>query len=271
MRIQNNVASLNAWRNLNTTNGNQGKALERLSSGYRINRAADDAAGLAISEKMRAQVRGLNQSIRNANDGISLIQTAEGALTETHAILQRMRELAVQSSNGTLQSGDQDQIDAEFQALKTEVTRIATDTKFNGKTLLDTAAQKIEIVVSTDASSTITVTLDKMDDTTLATPADVKFADVATAKTGIAALDAAIDTVATQRADLGAAQNRLEHTINNLSVTAENLTASESRIRDTDMAQEMANLTKQQILQQAGMAMLAQANQAPQGVLSLLR
>jgi len=416
LRIQNNIGALNSYRNLNVTNDMQSKSLEKLSSGFRINRAADDSAGLAISEGLRAQIGGLKVAVRNAQDGISVVQTAEGALTETHSILQRMRDLAVQASNdGGLSTGAKANIQTEVTQLKAELDRISGSTSFNGKSLLDgtytglfqvgaNAGQTISVniatattstglgvsgvdvtgvgrytaaasgttagtvVVSTPATDTVNavLTFNKWDaagtndftganynvaafrsltgtlsfagktfdlgsvvyaDTdnaaqalaklnagaasafglatgatpfaaaaaaiTFTTPTNVAgytdaggalsgyaadiaratpvFAAASGASAAISSLDTAISTVSTQRANLGAVQNRLGNTINNLNVAAENLTASESRIRDTDMAMEMTNFTKWQILQQAGTAMLAQANQVPQGVLQLLR
>jgi flagellin len=399
LRIQNNIAAFNSYRNLNVTNDMQARSLEKLSSGFRINRAADDSAGLAISEGLRSQIGGLKVAVRNAQDGISVVQTAEGALTETHAILQRMRDLSVQASNdGGLNQTAKDNIQTEVTQLKAELDRIADTTSFNGKKLLDgsftgsfqvgaNAGETISVAIGTamnasglgvagvdvanpvatltgtetlavastaaeldiadtagtadwtdiaDAATTWealsgTITYDgksldlssiaftdtdasgsvdiaeytaqfdaAIDDTfgagvlTVthtagginltsteapgATPTaselfalSIQFAAGSGASAAIDNLDAAIQTVSTQRANLGAVQNRLGNTINNLNVAVENLTASESRIRDTDMALEMTNFTKWQILQQAGTAMLAQANQVPQGVLQLLR
>lgn len=270
MKINHNISALNTYRQLTVNNGATSKNLEKLSSGLRINRAGDDAAGLAISEKMRGQIRGLEQASRNAQDGISLIQTAEGALNETHSIVQRMRELAIQSSTGTLEDEDRDQIDLEYQALAGEIDRISSETEFNKKKVLDADAT-IAIQVGANASQTIDITLTKSDSATIlgAAVGDLKTAAAAT--TEIGKLDTAIATVNTSRATLGAVQNRLEHTINNLGTASENLTASESRIRDTDMAREMMEFTKNNILSQAAQAMLAQSNQQPQGVLQLLR
>ena len=391
MRIQTNVAALNSWRSLNQTNNALGKSLEKLSSGFRIGRAADDAAGLAISEKMRAQVRGLNQAVRNAQDGISLIQTAEGALNETHSILQRMRELAVQASNDTTTVADRNNIQDEVHQLAQELTRIANDTKYNTQSLMGDAAQfSGKFLIGADGGQTINVAIAAMDTVTLgvgtaatgtaavkeiatvngdgnefvaggvdlegytqATNLDIKIKistagaadteavaaitingvtksitadevgvnptftlgsasyssifqsgqqikiagtapalneevnisvtgasttitglDVTTqlaAEGSIATIDTAISKVSAERSKLGAIQNRLEHTISNLGMSAENLSTAESRIRDVDMAQEMMEFTKNNILLQAGTAMLAQANQAPQQVLQLLR
>ncbi len=344
LQINTNVAAMNAYRNLASTQNTMSTSLERLSSGLRINRAADDAAGLAISEKLRASVNGLNQATSNAQDGISLIQTAEGALNETHSILQRMRQLAVQSANDTNSDADRTQIQKEVTQLTSELNRISSDTQFNGKALLDGSFNGT-FQIGANADQNISVSVSNMDATTLgvtsaaptataangAAVADAtgslqgsftitsgevfdtsgnKVGDYAanavtwldgstgitfdksavdgsnngsfsvtnaidvTSQSGANAalntLDAAINSVSGQRADLGAVQNRLQHTINSLSVAAENLSASESRIRDTDMAKEMTSFTRSQILQQAGVSMLAQANSAPQSVLKLL-
>ena len=375
LRINQNIDALNSYRNLSVTQGQMSKSLEKLSSGFRINRAADDAAGLAISEGLRSQIGGLKVAVRNTQDGVSVVQTAEGALGETHSLLQRMRDLAVQGANsGGLSADAKDNIQSEMSQLNQELTRIAETTKFNGTTLLDgnyigrfqvgaNVGETISVGVSQDMSATglkvdkvdvtavapdaataiivdgdttavvenVTVTAssptDKLNGTVtwagksadlakydLTTPAGVAsletdlgiatggvtftagdgtttkdsvaiksgvaldYVDYATSfsqKNGadysIQAIDNAIKTVSTVRADLGAVQNRFEHTINNLNVTVENLSASESRIRDTDMASEMMNFTRSQILAQAGTAMLAQANQAPQLVLQLLQ
>ena len=265
MRINTNISALNAWKNLSVTDNLMAKSLEKLSSGYRINRAADDAAGLAISEKMRAQISGLRQATRNAQDGISLIQTAEGALNETHSILQRMRELAVQAANGTMENGDQVAIQKEVTQLLAEVDRIAQKTSFNNKILLN-GSLSTTLLIGANSDAAIGFSISSM------AASDLSIASLSiTADNAIASLDAAINSVATQRADLGALQNRLEHTINNLNTAAENLAAAESRIRDVDMALEMASFTRHQILLQAGTAMLAQANIRPQSVLNLLQ
>ncbi len=372
LRINQNIDAVNSYRNLSVTQGQMSKSLEKLSSGFRINRAADDAAGLAISEGLRSQIGGLKVAVRNTQDGVSVVQTAEGALTETHSILQRMRDLAVQSSNDSNDTNSRAAINAEATALKEELTRIADKTTFNNVKLLDGNFTGKEFQVGYAAGDTITVdiqaagasaatstwangaatataaaatfTQNGVTVTTAALTAstdanaiaaelnaDTNFASSFTASvddngglvvqstTGLAgaitaggglnaagtnpaagaggggfsatnlgvngvnlgtqagasaaitAIDTAIESVSTARANLGALQNRFEHTINNLNVTAENLSASESRIRDTDMAQEMMAFTRSQILSQAGTAMLAQANQAPQSVLSLLR
>jgi flagellin len=263
LRINNNVEAFNAHRQLVATSDRASKSMERLSSGYRINRAADDAAGLAISEKLRGQIRGLSQAQRNAQDGVSLVQTAEGSLNEVHSMLQRVRELAVQYANGTLSTSDKAAITAEATQLASEIERIGTTTNFNGIKLLDGSASTIKFQVGANDNDTISVTTESLG-------TDVGSIDVAQT-TAISAIDAAIGKVSTLRSTFGAVQNRLEHTLNNISTYQENLTASESRIRDVDMASEMVEFSKDQILQQAGTSMLAQANQAPQSVLSLLR
>jgi flagellin len=263
LRINNNVEAFNAHRQLVATSDRASKSMERLSSGYRINRAADDAAGLAISEKLRGQIRGLSQAQRNAQDGVSLVQTAEGSLNEVHSMLQRVRELAVQYANGTLSTSDKAAITAEATQLASEIERIGTTTNFNGIKLLDGSASTIKFQVGANDNDTISVTTESLG-------TDVGSIDVAQT-TAISAIDAAIGKVSTLRSTFGAVQNRLEHTLNNISTYQENLTASESRIRDVDMASEMVEFSKDQILQQAGTSMLAQANQAPQAVLSLLR
>jgi flagellin len=267
LRIQNNVEAFNAQRQLVGNSDKLAKAMEKLSSGYRINRAGDDAAGLAISEKLRGQIGGLGQASRNASDAISMVQTAEGALNEVHSMLQRVRELAVQYKNGTLSSNDQLSIQSEVNQLKAEIERIGTETDFNGTKLLNSASTTISFQVGAADAQQITVA-------TISVGAQVAqhiYALNAGGATDIADIDAAINNISAARATFGAVQNRLEHTISNLASYTENLTASESRIRDADMAQEMVQFTKLQILQQAGTSMLAQANQAPQGVLSLLR
>jgi flagellin len=267
LRIQNNVEAFNAQRQLVTNSDKLGKAMEKLSSGYRINRAGDDAAGLAISEKLRGQIGGLTQASRNSQDAVSLVQTAEGALNEVHSMLQRVRELAVQYKNGTLSGADQTAIQSEVNQLKSEIERIGTDTEFNGIDLLNSASTTISFQVGASDSQQITVA-------TISIGAQIAqhvYALNVGGATDIADIDAAINNISAARATFGAVQNRLEHTISNLASYTENLTASESRIRDADMASEMVQFTKLQILQQAGTSMLSQANQAPQGVLSLLR
>jgi flagellin len=282
LRINQNVAAMNSYRNLSVTDGQMSKSLEKLSSGFRINRAADDAAGLAISEKLRGQVNGLNKASENAQNAISLIQTAEGALNETHSILQRMRELTVQAANDTNTAEDRTSIQKEVTALTSELDRIATTTQYNTKPLLGDASGasatfNFQVGANSGDDQRITVNIASMSSSGLSVNAsglsDLGSTGITAASfdANLEAIDDAIETVSNQRADLGAAQNRLEHTVNNLNVSSENLAASESRIRDTDMAKEMMSFTRSQILSQAGTAMLAQANQAPQGVLSLLR
>ncbi|MER7007601.1 flagellin [Dactylosporangium sp. NPDC000555] len=285
LRINNNIAAQNAYRNLSVTDGQMSKSLEKLSSGFRINRAADDAAGLSISEGLRSQIGGLKVAVRNAQDGISVVQTAEGALTETHSILQRMRDLSVQaSSTGSQDSDARTAAQTEFSQLSAELDRIATTTSFGGQKLLDTSGSNsylgtFQVGANTAAADQITISLGSPVFGSGASVSGFDSAglglgsiDLTTSGTAaIDAIDTAIKGVSTARATLGAYQNRFEHTINNLNVAVENLSASESRIRDTDMAQEMVSYTRSQILTQAGTSMLAQANQAPQSVLSLLR
>ncbi|WP_068783805.1 flagellin N-terminal helical domain-containing protein [Paenibacillus phocaensis] len=282
MRINHNISSYNTQRQLTINNSASGKSLEKLSSGFRINRAADDAAGLAISEKMRNQIRGLEQANKNALDGISLIQTAEGALNETHSMLQRMAELYVQGANEVLTTTDAAKIDSEVKQLSAQIGSIASQTQFNTKKLLDGTTTGVLFQVGANGGETISLTLESA----TATQLSVEFGSTtglqslgtsaagalnSTAAGNLSLVQAAINTVSQMRSDLGAVQNRLEHTINNLGTTAENLQAAESRIRDVDMAKEMSEFTKNNILQQAATAMLAQANQQPQGVLQLLR
>jgi flagellin len=267
LRIQNNVEAFNAQRQLVTNSDKLGKAMEKLSSGYRINRAGDDAAGLAISEKLRGQIGGLAQASRNAQDAVSLVQTAEGALNEVHSMLQRVRELAVQYKNGTLSTQDRTAIQSEVNQLKSEIERIGTDTEFNGIDLLNSASTTVSFQVGAADAQQITVATISIGAQVASHVYDLTTGGV----TDIADIDAAINNISAARATFGAVQNRLEHTISNLASYTENLTASESRIRDADMASEMVQFTKLQILQQAGTSMLSQANQAPQGVLSLLR
>jgi flagellin len=271
MRINHNIAALNTYRQLSSANNGQMKSMEKLSSGLRINRAGDDAAGLAISEKMRGQIRGLDQAQRNSQDGISLIQTAEGALNETHSILQRMRELAVQSANDTNTDSDRTQLQAEINQLSSEIDRIANNTEFNTQNLLngDVSQTAITLQIGANQGQSLAFNIGTMDSSSLFSTIDISSQTLADA--ALASLDTAINSVSTQRSSLGALQNRLEHTINNLGTASENLTASESRIRDVDMAKEMMTQTKNSILAQASQAMLAQANQQPQGVLQLLR
>ncbi|AHA30646.1 flagellin [Exiguobacterium sp. MH3] len=274
MIINHNLNSMNAHRNMTVNTANSGKSMEKLSSGLRINRAGDDAAGLAISEKMRGQIRGLDQASRNAQDGISLIQTAEGALNETHSILQRMRELAVQSSNDTNTNADRTELQKEVSELTSEITRIANNTEFNTKVLMSGAfaatAAGVKFHIGANAGQNISLRISNMTATGLGVGA-VTIATQTGANAAITTINTAIGTVSSERSKLGATQNRLEHTINNLNVGAENLQAAESRIRDVDMAKEMMDFTKNNILNQAAQAMLAQANQQPQAVLQLLR
>ena len=327
MRINHNISALNTYRQLTVNVTASSKSLEKLSSGYRINRAGDDAAGLAISEKMRGQIRGLEMASKNAQDGISLIQTAEGALNETHAILQRMRELAVQSATDTNTDDDRAELQKEVEQLLEEIDRIANNTEFNTKKLLDGSFKDAVFQIGANAGQTVTLSIGKMDTsvsgaggvpsgggasggvsgasgvsggvsgggasggvsgasgasggvsgggggTTVSGAglgiANVNISTQAGASAAITTIQNAINKVSSERAKLGAIQNRLEHTINNLGTAAENLTASESRIRDVDMAKEIMEFTKNSILQQAAQAMLAQANMQPQGVLQLL-
>lgn len=263
MRINHNITALNNHRNMGLNTTAAGKGMEKLSSGLRINRAGDDAAGLAVSEKMRGQIRGLEQAQRNVQDGISLVQTAEGAMNEVSAMLTRMKELSVQKLNGTYTSGtaaapgQKGNINLELQELGAQIDKIMTETKFNGITISGTGSVTIQ---SDDVSQTIGIAL----------VTTTGFSGLNSTST-LGQIETAITNVSTERAKLGATQNRLEYTSNNLGTTVENLTAAESRIRDTDMAKEMVELTKNNILLQASQAMLAQANSAPQGVLSLLR
>ncbi|KAB2953630.1 flagellin [Heliorestis acidaminivorans] len=271
MIINNNIPAMNTHRQLTVANGMQQSSMEKLSSGLRINRAGDDAAGLSISEKMRGQIRGLEQASRNAQDGISLIQTAEGALNETHAILQRMRELAVQASNDTNVTADRTAISNELSQLQTEITRIATETEFNTQKLIATAGT-YNFQVGANSGQTIVLVINKMDAAALSlSTANISVTSNGAANTAITNINKAIETVSEERSKLGAHQNRLEHTINNLNTGAENLSAAESRIRDVDMAKEIMNQTKSSIISQAAQAMLAQANQQPQAILQLLR
>ena len=260
LSVNTNVAAMNAYRNLSVTDGQMSKSLEKLSSGFRINRAADDAAGLAISEGLRSQIGGLKVAARNAQDGISVVQTAEGALTEVTSMLQRMNDLTVQYNNGTQSTDSKNALSGEYEQLKTEIGRIQDNTKFNGVALFGgDAATSFQVgyassdVITVDLSGTVDAS---GLDITSSTSDDVQ---------------AMITSTSTLRANLGALQNRFEHTINNLNTSVENLSAAESRIRDVDMASEMTKFTKYNILQQAGTSMLAQANQSPQSVLSLLK
>jgi flagellin len=269
MVVQHNVTAMNTNRQMGSVQGALSKSTEKLSSGYKINRAGDDAAGLSISEKMRAQIRGLNKASSNAQDGISLIQVAEGALNETHSILQRMNELATQAANDTNTTTDRTALAAEVTQLKTEIDRISTTTQFNTMNLLDGTFTGKNLQVGSLANQKIQISIGKMDAASLS----VDSLDLTTytkAGSAITKVQSAIDAVSTQRSTLGAVQNRLEHTINNLNTTSENTQAAESRIRDTDMASEMVEFSKNNILSQAGLSMLSQANQANQGVLSIL-
>ncbi|MBE6068670.1 MAG: flagellin [Clostridium lundense] len=271
MIINHNLNAMNAHRNMGSNINSAGKSMEKLSSGLRINRAGDDAAGLAISEKMRGQIRGLDQGQRNAQDAISLIQTAEGALNETHSILQRMRELAVQSTTATNTTADRAALQKEFSQLSSEIDRIASQTNFNTLKLIDgtNKTTSLQFQVGANAGEKISLTIGTMSATGLAINTS-SIGAAGAASLAITSVNSAIAQVSTERANLGSVQNRLEHTINNLSTASENLQASESRIRDVDMAKEMMNFSKNNILQQAAQAMLAQANQQPQGVLQLL-
>src|SRR5215204_273796 len=282
LRIQNNVEAFNTHRQLTATGVAASKSMEKLSSGYRINRAADDAAGLAISEKMRGQIGGLAQAQRNAQDGISLVQTAEGSLSEVHSMLQRVRDLKVQHGNGTLSADDQSAIESEIGQIGSEIKSIVDNTKFNGNKLLDSTGFKFQVGANDNETiSTGAVSLSGAVGSagTGGLSELMAISDGAAAKTAlstgalstVAGIDNAVKNVSNVRGNLGAIQNRLESRLNNLASYQENLTASESRIRDVDMAAEMTKFTKLGILQQAGTSMLAQANQAPQGVLSLLR
>ncbi|MFN0154565.1 MAG: flagellin [Gaiella sp.] len=269
LRIQNNVEAFNAHRQLLGTSGRMAKSMEKLASGFRINRAADDAAGLAISEKLRGQVGGLAQAQRNAMDAVSLVQTAEGALQEVHSMLQRVRDLKVQYLNGTLSAADKTSIENEVTQLGNEISRIGSDTKFNGVTLLASTGS-VTFQVGAEDNQTIGVSTAQLYGAGSGYEVDSAIFTAFSAAT-IADIDGAIDNVSSTRATFGSVQNRIEHTLNNLAAYQENLQASESRIRDVDMAAELVTFTKFQILQQAGTSMLAQANAAPQAVLSLLR
>ena len=277
MRIQHNISALNTHRNLSFNNTQTSKALEKLSSGFKINRAGDDAAGLSISEKMRGQIKGLDMATKNSQDGISLIQTTEGALNEVHSILQRMRELTVQAANDTNVEDDRSAIGDELAQLGEEISRIKDTTQFNTKNLLDSSAGDVTFQVGANSGETMVVKFDTKGidlsdvETNVGglTAADVT--DNAAAAATLDKIDLELKSVSAGRSLLGATQNRLEHTINNLGAASENLTAAESRIRDTDMAASMMDFTKNNILMQAAQSMLAQANQQPQGVLQLLQ
>lgn len=275
MVVQHNLTAANTNRQLGiTTNGLQ-KSTEKLSSGYKINRAADDAAGLSISEKMRNQIRGLNKASDNAQDGISLVQTAEGALNEVHSMLQRMSELAVQAANGTNATTDRTALNDEVQQLKTEIQRVGSTTQFNKMNILDggfSAGTKKALQVGANANQTISIAISALKSVVGSSLINALKIDTATnAQSAITTVQSSIEKLSTLRSKLGAVQNRLEHTVANLDNISENTQSAESRIRDTDMAEEMVQYSKNNILQQAGQSMLAQANQANQGVLSLLQ
>ena len=270
MVVQHNLTAMNANRNLSTVTGAQQKSTEKLSSGYRINRAADDAAGLSISEKLRSQIRGLDKAASNSQDGISLVQVAEGALNETHSILQRMNELATQAANDTNTSSDRDALQQEMDQLTSEIDRIRSTTQFNSMNLLDGTFTGMRLQVGALSGQSISISITNMNASTLKV-SGLKVSSFSAAGAAMASIQAAINSVSNMRSKLGAIQNRLEHTINNLQTTSENTSAAESRIRDVDMATEMVEYSKNNILAQAGQSMLAQANQATQGVLSLLQ
>lgn len=277
MRINTNVAAMNTYSRLTAANTAKSNSLAKLSSGSRINKAGDDAAGLAISEKMKSQIGGLTQAKRNAQDGISLVQTAEGALNESHSILERMRDLAVQGGNGTLTTDDRNSINKELSALHEELTRISKTTEFNTKKVFSQDKAKVvafTFQIGANSGQTLSVSVSAMDGEALLVSAKDTFKLDATGKnagTMISNIDKAIAKVSDQRATLGAVQNRLEHTINNLTATNENLSDANSRIRDVDMAEEMMTFTKSNILSQAATSMLAQANAMPNSVLNLLQ
>ena len=268
MVVAHNMNAANAQRQLNVVDRDRSKVTEKLSSGYRINRAADDAAGLAISEKMRSQVRGLDRAATNAQDGVSVVQTAEGALSTVHSMLQRMNELATQAANDTNTTTDRDKIDAEMKQLTSEINRVQSTTTFNTQKLLDGSFKDKKLQVGAQKGQTISIS--NMDAASLGVNA-LKVSDNTTAGESMSKVQEAIDKVSKQRSSLGAIQNRLEYTIDNLNTTSENTQAAESRIRDTDMAKEMVSFSKDNILAQAGQSMLSQANQSTQGVLSLLQ
>ena len=270
MVIQHNLTAMNTNRQLGITTGNQAKSTEKLSSGYRINRAGDDAAGLTISEKMRSQIRGLNKASSNAEDGVSLIQTAEGALNEAHSILQRMNELATQAANDTNTSSDRTAVQKEIDALTSELSRIASTTQFNTMNLLSGSFKSKNLQVGALEGQKISISISTMNAKALGVDS-LKVSSFGKAGSAMTLIQKAISKVSTQRSALGALQNRLEHTIANLDTTSENTSAAESRIRDVDMAEEMVEYSKNNILAQAGQSMLAQANQSNQGVLSLLQ
>ena len=279
MVVQHNLSAINTNRQMGVVTNALQKSTEKLSSGYKINRAADDAAGLSISEKMRKQIRGLDRASTNAQDGVSAVQTAEGALNEVHSMLQRMNELAVQAANGTNASKDVQSIKDEIKQLNTEITRIADTTDFNGKKMLKAGQDEVKIFVgyTSDAQNNISIANKDLNAVANAISADAFMtaqsnkATSAQAQSFLSTISSQIETVSSMRSDFGAIQNRLEHTIDNLDNVVENVTSAESRIRDTDMADEMVKYSKNNILTQAGQSMLAQANQSTQGVLSLLQ
>ena len=273
MVVQHNMTAANANRMLGVTTGAQAKATEKLSSGYKINRAADDAAGLTISEKMRSQIRGLTQASTNAQDGISAVQTAEGALNEVEDMLQRMNELAVKAKNDTNMTADREAIKAEINQLGTEIDRVQSATQFNNQNLLTGDFTNKSLQVGANSSNTITINISNMDASSIGlgkAGSAIQVSSASAAGNSIDRIKSAIASVSKQRSELGAVQNRLEHTIKNLDNVVENTTAAESQIRDTDMASQMVEYSKNNILAQAGQSMLAQANQSNQGVLSLL-
>ena len=272
LRINTNIASLNAQRNLTQSTSKLNRSLERLSSGLRITRAADDAAGLAISERFRAEIRSLSQAERNANDGVSLLQVAEGALNETSGILIRLRELAVQSANGTLGQGERDALNDEFKAQVNEINRIASVTEFNGTQILNTTGTSITFQIGANNTTDDRITVTGVDAT--ASGIGVSALDISSlsgAQAALSSLTTAINQVASLRGQFGAAQNRLESAIRSIEIAVENTSAAESRIRDVDVAAETAELTKNQVLQSAGISVLAQANTSSQAVLKLLQ
>ncbi len=272
LRVNNNVASINAQRNLQNTTDRLSHSLERLSSGLRITRAADDAAGLSISEKFRSQIRSLAQAQKNANDGVSLLQTAEGALNEASGILIRLRELSIQAANGTLGTSERSALNQEYQALLTEINRIANGTEFNGTKVLNNSSVAITFQIGVNKTTNDRITVTGVNATTTGIAVNgTKITTVTNARTALAKLDSAVKTLASLRARFGTAQNRLESAIRSIAVSVENNTAAESRIRDVDVAAETAELTRNQVLQQAGIAVLGQANASTQAVLTLLR
>jgi flagellin len=273
LRVNTNITSINAQRNLAAVTERLGASFRRLSTGLRISTAADDAAGLAISERLRSQVRSLEQAKRNANDGISFVQTAEGALNEVSSILTRLRELAIQASNGSVSNQDKDTLDEEFQSLINEINRIGRSTEFNGTKLLDGSASSVSFQVGlgvTTGIDTLSISMTPALSTTLGLQS-LDIGSGGSTTTAITNIDTAINTVSSLRGSLGAVQNRLGSTINNLAVQVENLSAAESRIRDVDVAYETSQLTRNSIMQQASIAVLAQSNALPQSALSLLQ